>query len=398
MCKPVSYSCNLDCTYCFYLDKEQHVLPEKKQMKMDDQTLELYIQNFISAQEQDEILFAWQGGEPTLAGLDFYKKAVELQSKYANGKKIKNTFQTNAILIDSNWAEFFKLHNFLVGVSIDGPDFVHDHYRVTRSNKGTHNKVLQAINLLKDQKVEFNIITVITKHSLKYAQEIYHYITKNIGAQHIQFIPIVEHRSTLNEQLIYPSPDSDSLLTDWSISGEQYGLFMQDIFRLWVTKDVGRVFVQLFENALTAWYGYTPSLCTMRPTCGDALVLEQNGDIYSCDHYVYPEYKIGNIKQQNLNKIINQKKQKQFSSDKSKLNRLCHECEFKFTCHGGCPKHRTLDIGLTHKHNHLCDGYKIIFAEMDPYLKCMVKLIQSGKPASQIMNHIYQVSFPENSI
>lgn len=372
MSKPVSYKCNLDCTYCYYLEKEHHFLPSSKGRHMPDKILEQYVKQYIEANSGEHITFAWQGGEPTLAGIDFYKKTLSYQQKYANGKAISNSFQTNGILINEQWAKFFKDNQFLVGVSIDGPQEIHDQYRLSNSQKPTHAKVVQAIETLKQYQVEFNTLTVIHSNSLPHAKLIYRYLVDEIRSQHLQFIPIVEYQSANSDQLIFPSQGLQSQATSWSISGKAYGQFMSEVFQSWISRDLGKVHIQTFEDAFAAWLGYEPSLCIHRKHCGNALVLEQNGDVYSCDHYVYPEFKLGNLRTNKLSSMVKSKKQKAFSTDKSKLNHECHTCEFLFACHGGCPKHRVIDIGKKYKKNHLCEGYKHLYQSMKPHLDAMV--------------------------
>lgn len=315
MAKPVSYQCNIACDYCFYLENDQGTLkPRKAARHMDEATLEAYVRQYIDANPGQDIEFTWQGGEPTLAGLAFYEKALSLQQKYAGGKHIRNSIQTNGVLIDDEWAAFLAKHQFLVGLSIDGPAWLHDCYRKTRSQHSVFDKVIRAHGLLKQHHVEVNVLTVVNNVTAGHSLEIYQFLTRELGAEYIQFIPAVEQRP-LNEkygELLYPQSLSGRNVTEWSVTGEQWGKFINGVFDYWIRHDVGRVFVQLFDSALAAWLGEKPSLCVMQASCGFGLVVEQNGDVYSCDHYVYPEHKLGNLRRDSLLKMANSKPQRKF--------------------------------------------------------------------------------------
>lgn len=391
MAKPTSYQCNLKCDYCFYLEKEnQQGFATQKLKYMDDNVLREYIRQYIELSPANEIDFTWQGGEPTMAGLDFFKRVIHYQKRYSNGKQIYNSLQTNGVLLNSEWAGFLKEHQFLVGISLDGPDWLHDIYRKSNSGNSVFNKVINAINLLKEHQIDFNILTVINNETAKYPEEIYRFITEVLNVHHVQFIPVVEHeiQDMPVQYLSYPQEAGNKQLTPWSITGKQYGDFIKKVFDLWIKKDVGKVFVQLFDNSLAAWSGDMPSFCVMQPSCGYGLVAEQNGDIYSCDHFVYPEFKLGNLLTKPLNKLVYSKQQQRFGQQKLNLSTACQQCEFKFACHGGCPKHRTLKVE-NKWHNHLCEGYKAIFAHIDPYMRFMANELKYYRSPASIMDNLH---------
>ncbi|MDO4697920.1 MAG: anaerobic sulfatase maturase [Pasteurellaceae bacterium] len=343
MAKPTGSICNIDCKYCFYLEK-----PHLNQRRMDDDILESYIKNYIQLAPQKELTFLWQGGEPTLAGLDFYQQAVELQRKYANGKRIYNALQTNGLLLDEKWCRFLKAEQFLVGVSIDGPQHLHDAYRVTKSQKGTFSQVMQAIENLLAHQVQFNTLTVVHKANVRHGKEIYQFL-KSIGSTYMQFIPLMGN-------------------FEQEAAAKDYGKMMIEIFDEWRQEDIGRIGVQFIEQWLMAYLGFQPSLCIFRKTCGDQMIIEQNGDIYSCDHYVYPEYKIGNLIETPLLDITYSAKQQQFGINKAKVSDRCQQCRFRFACNGGCPKHRKVQ-GFGEPHNVLCEAYYSALSHMEPFLK-----------------------------
>ncbi|MBH3256983.1 anaerobic sulfatase maturase [Serratia marcescens] len=388
MAKPTSYQCNLACDYCFYLEKDQGTLkPQQAQRHMDDEVLRLYVQQYIEANPAQEIEFTWQGGEPTLSGLAFFERALFWQRHYAGEKVIRNSIQTNGVLIDEAWAQFLAEHRFLVGLSVDGPAHLHDRYRKTQSGKSAFDKVINALQWLRRYQVEVNILCVVTPQTAKAPLEVYRFITQELAAEFVQFIPVVEQRSVSRKygELLYPQTLSGNEVTEWSVSGEEYGHFINTIFDYWVRHDVGRVYVQLFDNALAAWLGEKPSLCIMQPTCGFGLVVEQNGDIYSCDHYVYPEHRLGNLKTDRLDKLVNGKQQRKFGMMKAALPPACEQCPWRFACHGGCPKHRINRVD-NHWHNHLCAGYKAIFSHLDPYMRYMAQQIARRQPPANVMH------------
>ncbi|EHN8832949.1 anaerobic sulfatase maturase [Enterobacter hormaechei] len=387
MAKSVSYQCNIACDYCFYLEKEHGTLqPRQPSRHMDDATLEAFVRQYISANPGPEVEFTWQGGEPTLAGIAFYERALGLQRQYAAGKRITNSIQTNGVLIDEAWASFLATNHFLVGLSIDGPAWLHDRYRKTRSQGSVFDKVVRAMSLLQQHNVDVNVLTVVNNVTAEHPQEIYRFLTRELGAKFVQFIPAVEQRPLAEKygELLYPQSLAGGSVTEWSVSGEQWGKFINGVFDLWVRHDVGQVYVQLFDSALAAWLGETPSLCVMRSSCGSGLVVEQNGDVYSCDHYVYPEHRLGNLRRDSLVKMANGKKQRKFGLAKAAVSAECMRCDWRFACHGGCPKHRIHKSGQRW-HNHLCAGYKAIFSHMDPYMRFMAKQIQHRQPPANVM-------------
>jgi len=392
MAKPTGSSCNLDCTYCFYLEKYK-LYPDTKQQFMDDQTLENFIRQQIDAQSGEVVEFAWQGGEPTLAGLAFYEKANQLQKKYANNKKINNSLQTNGLLLNRYWCEFFRQNKWLIGISIDGPAELHDSYRVNRSGKGSHHKVIQAINLLKRYQVEFNLLAVVSQNNVNQPEKVYNYL-KSLGTAHIQFIPLVEREATdvkADEiRLIGPNFKRQAQVTKWSVPSLEYGQFLSRIFDLWVRQDIGKVFVQIFESTLATWCDYPAQMCIFSEKCGHAFALEANGDLYNCDHYVYPEHKIGNVNQLSITEMNQSKQANQFGEDKKlKIASDCQHCAFLKQCHGDCPKHRFMPSATGENNlSYFCEGYKQFFNHCTPYMKTMRSLIANHTSPALLMEMI----------
>jgi len=394
MAKPIGPLCNLDCKYCFYLEKEK-LFPEDEDYRMSDDVLEAYVRKYIRSQNTPEISFAWQGGEPTLMGLDFFRKVVALQRQYAGGRPVHNSFQTNGTHLDDDWCRFFAQHNFLVGLSIDGPEHIHNRYRIDKGGEGSFGRVMEALERLKKWRVEFNTLTCVTRQSPDEAVEIYNFL-KGQGVVFMQFIPIVERAGdraahAIGLDLAVPpdpaSGDNPDSMMPWAVSPEGFGRFLCSIFDEWVANDVGKIFVNMFDVALGAWCGQEPGLCTFARRCGKAVVLEHDGGVYCCDHYVYPSYFLGNIVEKSLEEMIYSKEQTKFGNDKwDTLPAYCRECEFLFACNGGCPKHRFTktpdgEPGL----NYLCAGYKTFFKHIDPKMKQMAALVQNGRPAADIM-------------
>jgi len=389
MTKPIGPICNLDCRYCFYLEKEA-LYPNTEDWAMPPEVLERYIRQYISAQPLDEVHFAWQGGEPTLLGVDFFRTVIALQQKYAGGKSIHNALQTNGVLIDDGWGEFLAEHKFLVGLSLDGPRELHDHYRIDKGNAPTFERVMRGLEKLKKHKVEFNTLTVVNRHNSQYPLEVYRFL-REVGSRFMQFIPVVERKAAEPGSdglvLIQPSFDRSAEVTEWSVEPLAYGRFLAQIFDEWMKKDVGRYFVQQFDVALESWLGMDASLCVFRKTCGSALAIEHNGDLYSCDHFVYPENKLGNIMNITLEEMARSQQQKNFGLDKlNSLPRMCRECDVRFACNGECPKHRFLktpdgESGL----NYLCAGYKHFFHHIDPHMRFMAAELRAGRPPANIM-------------
>jgi uncharacterized protein len=395
LAKPSGPICNLDCHYCFYTEKES-LFETKTPFRMSEQTLENFIKNYIEAQDVNEIPFVWQGGEPTLLGLNFYKKAVELQKKYANGKTITNSLQTNGTLLTDEWFPFLSENNFLVGLSLDGPEEIHNKFRVDRGGKPTFHKVLASLHKLKEYNIKYNILTCVTNESSNHALEIYHFF-KNEGVEYIQFIPIVERVANKQAKelgLRHATPASmleeEVQLAPWTVNPGKYGDFLITIFDEWVGNDVGRVNVMNFESSLVSWMGLPATVCIFSETCGKAAIIEHNGDVYSCDHYMYPDYKLGNIQSQTFKEMMDSARQYQFGqAKKTTLPKYCQNCEVKFACNGECPKHRFLSTpdgepGL----NYLCEGYKKYFHHIHRYMKVMVQLLENEMPASKVMDVI----------
>ncbi len=356
MAFPSGPLCNIECEYCYYLDKTKlYPDTDTDNFMMSEILLKEYIKQYIEAQPGPVVNFGWQGGEPTLRKLDFFKKAISFIERYLpEDWDYENSFQTNGILIDKKWAKFLSKNNFLVGLSMDGPAYVHDKYRKDKKGQSTHKRVIEGLKLLKKYNVEYNILCVVNNVNAQYPVEVYNHF-KNLGAEHVQFIPIVEQE--------------DGNISHRSVSSGQYGKFLISIFDEWLYNDLGEVFVQIFEQCVAAWAGQQPGLCIFNETCGRAAIMEHNGDVYSCDHFVLPEYKLGNIKQTHISNLVNSPQQQQFGNDKrDKLPEQCLNCDYLFMCHGGCPKNRVEEVEEGKKLNYLCEGYKRFYDYIDPYL------------------------------
>ena len=389
MAKPIGSTCNLNCTYCYYLEKK-NIYSDYSDHRISDTVLEKFIKEYIEAQQVPIVNFVWQGGEPGLLGIDFFRKVVRLQQKYAGKKKIENAFQTNGTLLNDEWCRFFKEHNFLVGISIDGPEFIHDKYRLFKNGQPSFSIVMKSIELLHKHKVDFNTLSVVQKHNSKYPLEVYHFL-KEIGSGFIQFLPIVERVSISNPsdglRLVHAESNVKSELSEWSVIPEDYGQFLITIFDEWVRRDVGKYFIQLFDVTLANWTGNPPGLCVFSETCGNAVAMEHNGDIYSCDHYVYPEFKLGNLEENSLSEMMLSQAQYAFGSNKlDKLPQYCVNCEYRFACHGECPKHRfafteTGEHGL----NYLCKAYKAFFSHVHPYMQFMSEELEKKRPPANVL-------------
>ena len=392
MAKPIGPICNLDCTYCYYLEKEK-LFPKGENYKMTSEVMEAYIIQYIGSQETPEVTFAWQGGEPTLLGLEYFQNIVELQKKHSGGRKINNTLQTNGTLLTDDWCRFFHEQNFLIGLSIDGPRRLHDTYRLDKGQKPTFDRVMFGLALLKKHKVEFNTLTVVSATNAKHPVEVYNFL-KEMGSGYIQFIPLVERlpaEGAATGGLDYAEPPEPgqkaSPVTRWSVPSEAFGDFLIAIYDEWIKRDVGKVYVQMFDVSLGIWSGHGPGLCLFLKDCGEGLALEHNGDLYSCDHFVYPKYKLGNIMNESLGALVNSDRQKAFGQAKSDtLPKYCLECEVRFACNGECPKHRFTttpdgEEGL----NYLCAGYKKFFNHVDPTMKKMAELMHARTAPASIM-------------
>jgi len=384
MVKPRGSICNLACQYCYYLKKEQ--LYPAADFRMSDALLEEYTRQYLAAQPSSEVTFAWQGGEPTLMGLDFFSKAVEFQTRYRQqGVTIHNTFQTNGVLLDEAWCDFFLRHNFLVGLSLDGPRSLHDVYRQDKGGRPTFDAVLKALRLMQNKQVRFNTLTCLSAANVGHALEVYRFLRDEAGSTFIQFIPIVERENENGFQ-------QGSRITARSVDGRQYGAFLIEVFDEWVRSDVGRIFVQIFDATLSAWVGQPPGLCLFEETCGQAMAMEFNGDLYACDHFVEPGYYLGNITARPLDRLARSPRQAQFGMDKRQgMPAYCQACEVRFICNGGCPKDRVLktpdrygEPGL----NYLCAGYRAFFNYAGPFLRQMAALLKMGQPPAAVMSWV----------
>lgn len=376
MAKPIGAHCNLACKYCYYLDK-QELYPEVKQHVMTDETLERFIQQYIEAQMTPDVLFIWHGGETFMRPLSFYQKVLRLQQYYGAGRNIQNCIQTNGTLITPEWARFLHDNQWLVGVSIDGPQEFHDEYRRNKAGKPSWAKVMHGIDLLNKYDVEWNAMAVVNDYNADYPLDFYRFFRDEIGCKFLQFTPIVN-----------PIPAS--------VSPSQWGNFLCTIFDEWVKRDVGTMFVQLFDATLANWVGVLPGVCSMAERCGHAGVVEWNGDVYSCDHFVFPEHKLGNIHEHTLYELMNSPQQQRFATMKADcLPQQCKECEWLFACHGECPKNRIVDpqtnalrtenLGFAPRLNYLCEGYRQFFAHAAPYMDFMKQEVMNGREAGRVM-------------
>ncbi|MGD1063276.1 MAG: anaerobic sulfatase maturase [Terracidiphilus sp.] len=395
LAKPIGPICNLDCKYCFYLEKES-LYPQVEKWAMRDDVLESYIRQYIEAHDTPVVNFAWQGGEPTLLGVDFFRRVVELEQRYANGKQIANAFQTNGVLLNDAWAEFFLEYQFLIGISIDGPRELHDAYRVDKGGQPTFDRVMRGIETMQRHKVDFNTLTTVHRANADSPLEVYRFLKEN-GSGFMQFIPIVEriaHQVTAEGlRLIPPDFAGPAKVAPWSVEPRQFGRFLCTIFDEWVRRDVGRTFVQLFDISLELWTGMEASLCIFRKQCGAALAIEHSGDLYSCDHFVYPENRLGNIMDSALAALAGSEQQQKFGEAKeTTLPRYCRECDVRFACNGECPKHRFLttpdgEPGL----NYLCAGYKMFFHHIDPAMRFMASELAAERAPANVMRWVAEV-------
>lgn len=397
MAKAIGPICNLDCKYCFYLEKEQ-LYPSNEKWKMPDDKLETFIRDYIAAQPGQHVSFAFQGGEPTLLGVDYFRKVVAFQKKHSMGKTIETAFQTNGTLLDDEWGEFLHQSQFLVGLSIDGPEDIHDAYRVDKKDRPTYKQVIRGLNILRKHKVEFNTLTCVNSLTVQHPVKIYKFL-KSIGSKFLQFIPIVERQAdavaaqlkldlAAPPDLATPPPNQDPpKMAEWAVDPHAYGDFLCRIFDEWVKRDIGRVFVQIIDNALGKWVGNPGGLCYFSETCGRALAMEHDGDVYACDHFVYPQYKLGNLMNTTLGELADSPQAQQFGNDKhDKLPKYCRECDVRFACNGECPKHRFTwtpdgEWGL----NYLCPAYKQFFNHIDPAMRVMAELLRQRRPPSDAM-------------
>jgi uncharacterized protein len=379
LAKPTGAICNLDCKYCFFLSKE--MLYPGSRFRMADKLLEEYIKQMIDSQKVPEVNISWQGGEPTMMGLDFFKRSIELEKKYQKpGTTILNTIQTNGILLNDDWCKFFKENNFLVGLSIDGPKELHDFYRVDKGGNGTFDKVVKAARLMQKFDVDFNVLVTVHAHNAPYPLEVYRFFRDELQVKYIQLIPIVERDNETGYQ-------EGNKVTDRSVTAEQWGNFLISVFDEWVKTDVGEVYIQMFDAALASWYGISPAMCIFSEKCGLALTMEHNGDLYSCDHYVEPDFLLGNILKNKMVDLVSSDKQVKFGSDKfDMLPKHCLDCKVLFACHGECPKNRFIKTpGGEEGLNYLCTGYMAFFKHIDSTMKIMAALLRKGRFADEIM-------------
>lgn len=402
MTKPAGPLCNLDCTYCFYLEKAQ-LFSRGQRFRMSDEVLEAYIKGYIDAQPGQEVCFAWQGGEPTLAGLPFFRKVVALQKRFAGGKRIENAFQTNGTLLTDAWCRFFRDEGFLVGISIDGPEHLHDTYRVDRQGAPTYRQVVRGIELCKKNAVAFNTLTVVHAKNVEHPLEVYRFL-RDVGSTYLQFIPLVERCADAKSDAIglglsHPPDlsraarsDDEPEVTDWSVPAIKLGDFWCKIFDRWIRRDVGRSYIQLFDTTLGKWLGMRGGVCMQAETCGRALAMEHDGDLYACDHYVYPRYRLGNVLSESITSMVDSDQMRDFGEQKrNRLPKQCRACKVRFACNGDCPKHRfsrTKDgePGLSY----LCAAYSKFFKHTAPAMQTMAELYQRGEPPAKIMQLIQQ--------
>lgn len=388
MLKPAGAHCNLACKYCYYLEKSKLYATSQRHL-MTDEMLERFTQEYIEAQTMGHVLFTWHGGEPLMRSIDFYKKALTLQQKYARGRHIDNVIQTNGTLLTDEWCEFFAQNHWLVGISIDGPQQYHDHYRQTSTGKPSWERVMHGIRLLNKHHVEWNAMAVVNAYNADHPLEFYHFF-KEHGCQYLQFTPIVERLTTHSDgrTLASLADQTDIPLADFSVTPEQWGSFLCTIFDEWVHHDVGRIFVEIFDCTLANWMGVAPGICSYSTHCGHAGVMEHNGDVYSCDHFVFPAYKLGNIRDHTLVEMLYGEQQQAFSRLKhASLPRQCKECDMEFACHGECPKNRFLhdrygNPGL----NYLCRGYYQYYTHVAPYMDLMKRELLAQRPPANIMH------------
>lgn len=389
MLKPIGPLCNLDCTYCYYLEKK-YLFKKKTHFRLEDDLLEIFIKQYIEAHQVPVVNFVWQGGEPSMLGVEFFRKALAIQKKYAGDKQIENSFQTNGTLLTDEFCAFFKERNFLIGVSIDGPESLHDHYRRDKQGKATWRKVVQGIELLKKHAVEFNTLSVVNIKNAQHPLDVYHFL-KGIGSRYMQFIPILEREAEdeilSRQKLVHQAFSGEARVTDWSLKPGQFGAFMKAIFNDWVHQDVGHYFVQLFDVTLANWYGAPPGLCVFSGTCGNSAVMEHNGDVYSCDHFVYEDYFLGNILEKSLAEMMGSTEQTLFGqAKKASLTSYCKQCSFRFACQGDCPKHRFIKTPSGEKGlSYLCGDYYAFFSHVKPYMDFMVKELKAQRSPANVM-------------
>lgn len=390
MAKPVGAACNLRCSYCYYLEKAGRLYEHSSQM-MSEELLDTFICEYIHSQTTLEVLFTWHGGEPLLRPISFYEKALELQRRYADGRKVANSIQTNATLLDDEWCEFFKRNDFLVGVSIDGPQAMHDTFRVARDGRSSYHEVMRGLRLLAKHRVEWNAMATVNAANVKYPLEFYRFFRDELDCRFLQFTPVVERMYDDNgRNLLAHAGQIQGDVMPYSVGPKEWGEFLCALFDEWVRNDVGRMFVQLFDSTLANWVGQPPGVCTMSRNCGHAAVIEYNGDVYSCDHFVFEDYKLGNLLTSSLSKMMYGRRQSEFGEAKHKtLPSQCRRCQYEFACHGECPRNRFVkakngEAGL----NYLCKGYYAYFDHVAPYMDYMRRQLQRGEAPAKVMEWV----------
>ena len=393
MLKPAGARCNLRCRYCYYLEKD-HLYGSNDAHFMSERLLEKFIADYMQAQTTPEVLFTWHGGEALLRPIAFYERALQLQRRYARGRQVVNSIQTNGTLLTPEWCEFLRENGFLVGISIDGPRDVHDAYRRTSADGPSFDRVMQGLQLLKDHHVEWNALAVVNNLNVEKPREFYRFF-KDIGCQYLQFAPIVERIVSRDDGLtLAPGMQEGGRLTSHSITPSQWGRFLCELFDEWVVADVGSIFVQIFDATLANWVGVTPGICSLSAHCGHAAVMEHNGDVFSCDHFVFPEYRLGNLNEKTITEMVYSPQQQRFAQMKTAmLPRQCRECPFLFACHGECPKNRFMrdkygNAGL----NYLCEGYRQFFSHVTPHMNFMRRELQAGRPPANIMQALNTIN------
>ena len=389
MAKPAGAACNLRCSYCYYLEKRD--LYQGSSQLMDEETLELFIKEYIEAQTTPEVMFIWHGGEPLLRPIAFYQRALELQQRYAKGRKIDNCIQTNATLLTDEWCKFLQKNNFLVGVSIDGPRHIHDALRKRAQGEGSYSDVIRGIRLLAKYHIEWNAMATVNAINVEHPMEFYRFFRDELECRYLQFTPVVERTHILEGRcrLLHGS-EPDGVVTPYSVTAKQWGEFLCAIFDEWVRNDVGEMFVQLFDTTLANWVGAPAGVCTMSKYCGQGAAIEHNGDVYSCDHYVFPEYKLGNIHDNSLISMMYSTKQREFGEAKYRsLPKQCRKCKYEFACHGECPRNRFISTADgQHGLNYLCEGYHAFFTKAHKAMDYMSQQLKQGLPPANVMNWI----------
>lgn len=406
MTKAAGAACNMRCDYCYYLEKEELFPSERPLPEMSEEVLESFVKGYISAQPADApVLFTWHGGEALLRPKAFYQRALDLQRKYASGRHIENSLQTNGLLLTEDWCCFFRDNKFLIGISLDGNERQHDAFRRTLGGQGSFARVMRAIKMMQDIGVEFNVLSTINSHNADEPLEYYNFL-KGIGVKYIQFTPIVERVNSLSakhqhveapyidlkRELRLLHEGGDVRLAPYSVKPNQWGDFLITLFDEWVRQDVGEVFIQTFDSTLAGWVGVMPGVCSLAPECGHAGVIEHNGDVFSCDHYVYPRYKLGNVQTADLGEMMASKEQRRFGEAKrTGLTAQCKTCTYLHLCHGECPKNRfARSRDGEEGHNYLCTGYYAFWRHSAPYMRYMRQCLQLGQPPSLIMGRLAQ--------